>query len=215
MNHFKRKKRYMIILFLNKKVLKVYHNTMRKGEVTEEWHDLVDKKKPRFTRTNTNRGKPRHYELALIYPADKRSSPTFTRDHLGRNVEATIESKKHRVKEIVPYWMEETIYDYETKRRLKYDELLEILSSVTDIAQIFKLNNKLLLQIDDYVRMFGNKKTDDCDRLFDFIREDLLEKKHGNFIFVKDVATTQRMRLYDMLVEKGYSRATLYRRYSY
>lgn len=215
MNHFKKKKRYMIILFFNKKVIKVYHNTMRKRDVTEKWHELTTERVPRFLRMETNRGKDRVYELALIYPADKRSKPTYTRDHLGRNVEAQIESKKHRIKEIIPYWKEETIYDYESKKRLRYHDFLDIFAQVTDIAQIFKLNNKLVLQIDDNVRMFGNKNNNDCNRLFDILREDLLEKKCGNFIYVKDVTTVQRMKLYDMLTEKGFKRTTLYRHYSY
>lgn len=212
---FKNKKRYMIVLFRNKQVIKVFHNTMRKGDITDKWHELKTEKKPEFIRSNNNRGKERIYELALIYPQDKRSKPTYTRDSLGRNIEVKIESEKHRVKEIIPYWVEETIYDYETKKRLRFFQFIEIFSSVTEIAQIFKLNNKIVLQIDDKLRMFGNKNNNDSNRLFDLLREDLLEKKRGNFIYVKDVTTVQRMRLYNMLVEHGYNRKTLYRHYSY
>jgi hypothetical protein len=212
---FKNKKRYMIVLFRNKQVIKVFHNTMRKGDITDKWHELKTETPPVFPRLENNRGKDRIYELALIYPQDKRSKPTYNRDSLGRNFEVKIESKKHRVKEIIPYWMEETIYDYNTKKRLKYHQFIDLFTSVTEIAQIFKLNNKLVLQIDDTLRMFGNKNNKDCERLFDLLRSDLLEKKHGNFIYVKDVSTVQRMRLYKMLVEHGFNRKTLYRHYSY
>lgn len=212
---FKNKKRYMIVLFFNKTIIKVYHNTMKKGDVTDKWHELKTEKKPRYIRMNNNRGKSRIYELALIYPADKRSKPTYTRDELGRNVEVKIESKKHRVKEIIPYWVEETIYDYETKKHIRYHEFIDIFSSVTEISQIFKLNNKIILQIDDKFRMFGNKNNDDCNRLFDILREDLLNKNCGNFIFIKDITTAQRTSLYKLLEEHGFSKRILYRHYSY
>ena len=215
MNPFKNKKKYIIVLFRNKKVVRVYRNTVRKGDVNDLWHELITEKRPVFTRQETNRGKLRTYELALIYPADKRAKPTYTRDTLGRTIEVQNESPKHRIKEIVPYWVEEKIYDYETKTHIRYHEFIELFTPVTDIAQIFKLNSKIVLQIDDNFRMFGNKNKFDCNRLFDILREDLLQKNCGNFMFVKDVTTVQRMGIYKMMEEKGFNRKILYRHYSY
>lgn len=215
MNHFKNKKRYIIVLFFNKKVIKVYHNTMKKRDILEKWYELKSEKKPAFTRLEDNRGRPRIYELALIFPADKRSKPTYTKDELGRNVEVKIESSKHRIKEIIPYWLEETIYDYETKKQIRYHEFFEKIKLVTDISQLFTLNNKIILQTDDKFTMFGNKNINDCNRLFNILENDLLNNNCGNFIFIKDVSTVQRMHLYKILEEKGFSKKILYRHYSY
>jgi hypothetical protein len=63
--------------------------------------------------------------------------------------------------------------------------------------------------------MFGNKNKFDSDRLFDIVREDLLKRRHGNFIFVKDVNTHQRISLYNLLESKGFKRTELFRHYSY
>ena len=215
MRHFVNKKKYMILLYFNKKIIRVYHNTSRKKDINDKWYELITQKPPRYIRMDNNRGKKRIYELALIYPANKRAKTTYSRDSLGRNVVVRLESEKHRIMEIFPYWKEETIYDYQTKKQIKYPEFLDIFLQVTEIAQIFKLNNKLVLQIDNNIRMFGNKNINDCDRLFDILREDLLEKKYGNFIYVKDVTTVQRIKLYNMLTEMGFSRRILYRHYSY
>jgi len=214
---FKNKKRYMIVLFHNKKVINVYHNTMRKSDVMDKWYELKTEKKPLFCRSDTdNRGKPRIYELALIYPMDKRSKPIYTRDELGRNVEVKNISPKHRIRHIIPYWVEEQIYDYETKKHIRFHEFIKIFEPVTEISQIFKLNNKILLQTDDNFRMFGNKNNNDCDRLFDLLRNELINKNCSNFIYIKDVTTVQRRYLYDLLMEKkGYTRSILYRHYSY
>lgn len=155
------------------------------------------------------------FELGLIYPNNRWATKTFVRDSLGRNVEAKIEDDKFRIKEMIPYWKEELIYDLETKSRIRYHELFEIIEQVTDVAQIFTLNNKLFLQIEDNIRMFGLKNLADSERLFELIREDLLKKKKQNFIFVKDITTQQRRQLYTLLESKGYKRTELFRHYSY
>jgi hypothetical protein len=92
-----------------------------------------------------------------------------------------------------------------------FDEIL----GVSEIAQVFTLNNKLFVQVDDNIRLFGNRNLKDAERLFDLVREDLLKKKKTNFIFVKDVTTAQRKLLYNLLESKGFKRSELFRHYSY
>lgn len=207
-------KKYSIILFRDKKKITTKFRTIHPTLATEEWNFYKNQKPPRFLRLHDHRGKKYTYELALISPQDKRSKPIYTRDELGRTIEAKYYDSRYRIRDIIPFWAEETIYDYNTKKQIKYNKLLEILSEITDIAQIFKLNNKILLQIEDEFRMFGNKNLIDCERLFDLIREDIINAKKGNFIFVKDVNTVQRKLLYEMLVDKGFDKQTLYRHYS-
>jgi hypothetical protein len=77
------------------------------------------------------------------------------------------------------------------------------------------LNNKLFVQNDDNILLFGNKNIRDSKRLFELIREDVLRKKKGNFIFVKDVSTAQRKILYQLLESKGFKKSELFRHYSY
>jgi hypothetical protein len=92
---------------------------------------------------------------------------------------------------------------------------MKYINGIEEVAQIFTLNNKLFVQIENEVRMFGNKNIQDASRLFDIVREELIGKKKGNFIFVKDISTQQRVHLYDLLVTKGYKRKELIRHYSY
>ena len=154
--------------------------------------------------------------MALLYPNNRWAVKTYGKDELGRNLELTVNyNEKQRIKEIIPYWEEELIYDFNEKKKIRYHELLDILLSVEDISQIFTLNNKILLQIEDTFRMFGNKNIDDALRLFELIKEDILKKKRGNFFFVKDITTHQRKLLYDMLESKGFKRTELFRHYSY
>jgi hypothetical protein len=184
--------------------------------VYEYWHEYKTEKKPRFTKTqNRKRNNDVVYELALIFPNNRWATKTFVKDSLGRLVEAKYEDEKFRIKEIIPYWKEELIYDYQRKSRVRYHEILEQILSINEIGQIFTLNNKLFVQNDENVLLFGNKNIRDSKRLFELIREDVLKKKRGNFIFVKDVSTAQRKLLYQLLESKGFKRSELFRHYSY
>ncbi len=215
--------KYFIVLFCNKKKVRVLYKCMTKNSVYDHWHEFKTQRKPPFTKLyGGKRGQELIYELVLIFPNNKWSKPTYIRDELGRNIEAELISvdapsmnKKFRIKEIIPYWEEERIYDFEKKKRVSYHDMMDVILQVNEIAQIFTLNNKLFLQVEDDIRLFGNKNINDANRLFEIVRNDLLKKGRNNFIFVKDVSTRQRSLLYEILERKGYKRTELFRHYSY
>lgn len=93
--------------------------------------------------------------------------------------------------------------------------MISDIKNTQDIAQIFTLNNKLFVQIENDVRLYGNKNIHDAERLFEIVKEELLKNKKGNFIFIKDVTTYQRKQLYTLLESKGFKRTELFRHYSY
>jgi hypothetical protein len=208
--------KYFIYLYCNRKKQKIIHKSAKRSTILEIWRELKTEKKPPYVKTNSGRKREStNYELALIFPNTRWSTKTFIKDDMGRNLEATIDNDKQRIKELIPYWVEELVYDFDAKKRIRYHELIEQFILVKDIAQVFTLNNKIFLQVDNNVKMFGNKNLDDSDRLFAIIRDDLLKRKKSNFIFVKDITTHQRKLLYNLLVEKGYKRTELFRHYSY
>ena len=208
--------KYFIVIFCNKKKIKILYKCMKKNTIYDYWHEFKTQKRPPFVKLQGGKRKQELiYEIALIFPNNRWATEVYVRDSLGRLTEAKIEDNKFRIKEILPYWEEELIYDFQTKKRIRYHEMMEYITPVKEIAQIFTLNNKLLLQVDDDIKMFGNKNLKDSERLFEIVRDDLLKKKRGNFIFVKDVTTRQRMTLYEMLESKGFKRTELFRHYSY
>lgn len=208
--------KYFIVLFCNKKRVRILYRCMKTNSVWEKWREFKTQRKPRFLKVqNRKRNNDVVYELALIFPNTKWVTKTFVKDSLGRTVEAKFEDDKFRIKEIIPYWKEELIYDYQKKTRVRYHEFFEEVLNVTEISQIFTLNNKLFVQCDDNIKLYGNKNINDADRLFNLLREDLLKKKKTNFIFVKDVNTAQRKQLYSLLESKGFKRSELFRHYSY
>ena len=208
--------KYFIVLFCNKKRIKIFYKCMKRTSVYDYWREYKTERKPPFVKQQG--GKRRQelvFELALVFPNNRWATTTWVKDSLGRNEPALIEGGKFRIKEIIPYWQEELIYDFQTKKRIRYHELINQITPIKEIAQIFILNKNLFVQVENDVKMFGNKNLDDSNRLFEIVKEDLVKRKMGNLFFVKDVTTHQRTLLYNLLESKGFNRRELFRHYSY
>lgn len=208
--------KYAIVLFENKKKIKVLYKCMQRKTVYEYWREYKTQKKPPFVKLQG--GKRRQelvYELGLLLPNNRWSEQVWVKDSLGRNQKAILKDDNLRIKEIIPYWVEEKVYDHENGKRIRYHEMMEYILPISEIAQIFTLNNKMFVQIEDKVRYFSCKNVIDTERLFEIVKEDLLGRKRTNFMFVKDVSTQQRKMLYTMLIAKGYKKSELFRHYSY
>lgn len=208
--------KYFIVLFCNKKRIKILYRCMKRTSVYDYWREFKTERIPPFIKSQG--GKRRQelvFELALVFPNNRWATTTWVKDSLGRNIPALIEGDKFRIKEIVPYWQEELIYDFQTKKRIRYHEMVNQILPITEIAQIFTLNKNLFIQVENDVKMFGNKNLDDSTRLFEILKDDLVKRKMGNLFFVKDVTTHQRTLLYNLLESKGFNRRELFRHYSY
>lgn len=184
--------------------------------IMNAWREFKTQKQPPYVKTNSGKKRTEmNFELGLIFPNNRWAGKSYTRDSLGRNVELKIDNEKQRIKYIIPYWEEEYIYDFDIKDRIRYHQMMRYINSIQEIAQIFTLNNKIFVQVENDIKMYGNKNIDDANRLFDIIKNELLRKNRGNFIFVKDINRHQRILLYDFLESKGYKRAILFKHYSY
>lgn len=208
--------KYFIVLFCNKKRIKLLYRCHKLTTIYEHWREYKTQRKPRFLKIQGGKRKQELvYELALIFPNNRWSTKTYVKDSMGRNIEAKMEDEKFRIKEIIPYWKEELIYDFQKKEHVRYHVMLEEIMGVNEIAQVFTLNKNLFVQNENDIKLFGNKNIKDAERLFELVREDLLKKKKNNFIFVRDVNTAQRKLLYTLLESKGFKRTELFRHYSY
>lgn len=209
--------KYFIVLFCNQKRVKILHRSMKRTTAYEYWREFKTQQVPPFLKQQGGERKKNElvFELALVFPNNRWATATYVRDSLGRNQPAIIENDKFRIKEIIPYWQEEQIYDFQIKKRIRYHVMMEQILPITEVAQIFTLNNKLFVQVDDDIKLFGNKNINDANRLFEIVKKDLVSRKKGNFFFVKDITTHQRSLLYKLLESKGFKKEELFRHYSY
>jgi len=100
--------KYFIVLFCNKKRIKVLYKCMKRTTITEYWHEFKTERKPSFVKLQGGKRKQEQiFELALVFPNNRWATKTWVKDSLGRNQEAKIEDDKFRIKEIIPYWKEE------------------------------------------------------------------------------------------------------------
>ena len=53
----------MILLYFNKKIIRVYHNTSRKKDINDKWYELITQKPPRYIRMDNNEVKK--FELLI------------------------------------------------------------------------------------------------------------------------------------------------------
>lgn len=209
--------KYFIVLFCNQKRVKILHRSMKRTTAYEYWREFKTQQVPPFLKQQGGERKKNElvFELALVFPNNRWATNPWVKDSLGRNQPAIIENDKFRIKEIIPYWQEEQIYDYQIKKRIRYHVMMEQILPITEVAQIFTLNNKLFVQVDDDIKLFGNKNINDANRLFEIVKKDLVSRKKGNFFFVKDITTHQRSLLYKLLESKGFKKEELFRHYSY
>jgi hypothetical protein len=195
------------------------HKCAKRTTINEYWREYRTQRKPLYCAENRGRARTKlNFELVLIYPMNRwaKGDTIYRKNELGQNVEVEIEgNKEYRIKEILPWWEQEKIYDFQQKKHIYFDEFFDIIVKITEAAQIFTLNNKIFVQIDDDVTVYKNKNLNDTSRLFEILQTELLYKKRKNFMFVRDVTKNQRKILYNLLEPKGFSRNELFRHYSY
>jgi len=152
------------------------------------------------------------FEIALLSNKEPYQIPLFKEDELGRNEEVFISSDTdYTIIEIKPYKIEEKIYDWQKDERISFDELIRKYCIKKEMKSISTLNNKLVIQNNDEFYLFSLKNIDDSHRLLETMESYYRENSRNDAIFVKDVNTTQRKWMYDILIKKGFDKQKLYR----
>ena len=214
----KTKYKYMIVLMLNGKRKKIIHKCNKRTTINEHWREYKTQKKPLYCAENRGRSRQKlNFELVLIYPMNRwvKDEVLYERNEMGQNVPIELLDSGLRIKELIPWWEQEKIYDFQQKKHIFFPEMFDIVTKITQPAQIFTLNNKIFVQIDNDVTVYKNKNLNDTSRLFEILQTELLNKKRKNFMFVRDVTSYQRKMLYNLLEPKGFTRNELFRHYSY
>lgn len=215
----KKKPKYMIVVMLNEDRKKILYKSNKRTTIHEHWRECKTQKQPLYCAENRGRARTKLlFELALIYPVNRwtKNEVLYMKDENGKNQKVNITNTgEYIIKEVIPWWEPEKIYDFQQKKHIFFEEMFDIISKISESAQIFTLNNKIFVQIDDDVTVYKNKNKNDTSRLFEILKSQLLLKKRKNFMFVKDVTSYQRKILYNLLEPKGFSRNELFRHYSY
>jgi hypothetical protein len=76
------------------------------------------------------------------------------------------------------------------------------------------LNNKIIVQKDDDIKLFSLKNEDDSMRFIESLSSYFLKNKRNDCLFVKDDSTPQRKYLLTLLSNSGYDKKVLYRKFT-
>jgi len=199
------------VLFKNKKKKKIIKGYQSEKRAIIKFEDLIKENNNEFEIMYEN-AEYVTYELGLLTNQDSYQVPLFQEDELGRNTELFISSETdYIIKRMVPYSIEEKIYDWSSNHRINFHELVKKYCIKKEMKSISTLHNKLIIQINDKFFVFSLKNIDDSHRLLNKLENHFRQTGRNDAIFVKDTSTTQRKWMYNLLVKNGFDKKKLYR----
>ena len=206
-------KKYKIVLLGDDLPKKVLFKSNVKRNIQQKFKKLGKSTKPLFTRKYVKR-KICQFYLGL-FCLEPGKEPIFIKDSFGRNVEKKIVLENYFLIDMIPYEVEESIYNHQNKKRISFLDFCNHYLSTKDFTQIFTLNNKIIIQREDVVNIFSLKNIDDTNRLVSLVKDYMINHNKMNFLIVQDYDTIQRKQLYTLLTRKGYKKSFLYKHYTY
>jgi hypothetical protein len=203
---------YNIILFKNKKSKRIIKGFITEKKCFNKFNKLMSESDNVKFEVMYENSEECLFELAVVTNQDKYQLPLFKMDDLGRNEKVFIENNNDFViKTIENYKIEEKIYDWQLDKRITFSEFLNLYFGNENIKSVSTLHNKLVIQEDENFSLFSLKNIDDSNRLLETLESYMRNNGKNEAILVRDVSTTQRKWLYDVLVKNGFNRKNLYR----
>lgn len=205
---------YLIVLFKNKvrhKILKKYITYKKAKNYFDE--QVRKSEEVVFDKLIVN-GKECKFEVGLIEKSSKQLVPVYMTDEMGRNIKVKLENDGLTMIQIVPFKIEEEVFDIQKNVRISVPQLIRRYLSRDGIKMVSTLNNKIIIQNNDDVSLFSLKSNSEANRFIDCLSHYFFKIKRGDCIFVKDVSSAQKKYLYKILSEKGIDKKILYRKFT-
>jgi hypothetical protein len=205
---------YIVVLFKNKirkRIIKkfiTYNKAINFFEKLKKENDEII-----FNKLIENTKKC-EYELSLIEYSSNRLIPIYLTDEMGRNIKVKIEDDNLTIVKIIPYKIEDTIYDLQKKEKITTQKFLKSYLTGDGLKMISVLNNKIILQKDDEIYIFSLKSESESSRFVDCLSLHFFKIKRGDCLFIKDYSSPQRKYLYSLLESKGFDKKILYRKFT-
>lgn len=202
---------YLVVLFKNKKRKKIIKSFIRKNKAENFFKDcLEDSDSVKFNVVVENATKT-DYEIALLSCIDETQLQMFKQDDLGRNVKIELSDSDYKIIKIEKFNLPEKIYDWSENKRVDFDFIIQKYFKEKTLKNIFTINNKLIIQVDENINLFSLKNSSESHRLLDTLQEYMVSQKRMDSIFVKDLDNIQRKYLYSILEKNGIDKKKLYR----
>jgi hypothetical protein len=205
------KDNYIIVLFKNKKKKKIIKRFCTEIKSKEFFSKLKKENNMIFFEKKIENATESEYSLGLLTNQSKSQKTIHYTDELGRNVLVNLDNANYVFLDITYYKIEEKIFDWQDQKKITINELKEKYFKNLELKNIFTLNNKLCVQIDEDVFVFSLKNSEESKRLLYVLEENFISEGRGDSLFIRDVSTAQRKWIYNILESKGFDKRKLYR----
>jgi hypothetical protein len=202
---------FQIVLFKNKIKKKIINKFKTYKKTNDKFKILIEESNDVVFPVKYENGSHSFYELAILEKKKSSEEKLFIKDELGRQIKVNLDDEEFTISKIISYEIEEEFLDYQTKKKIDSKNFIKKYLSVVGVKMISKLNNKIVVQIDESYNLFTLKNNLDADRFLDDLGQYLRKINKNDCILVKDYSTIHRKYLYDILVNQGFPRAYLQR----
>lgn len=204
--------KYLIVLFKNKerkKIIKKYKTFDRAKKYFDSSIKIVDE--IIFDKKVEN-GKFCEYEIGIVETNPNEFENYFVKDELGRQVKIEVDDPYFKILSISKYKIEDFIYDIKKNKRLDFISFIRKYLQKEGIKLVSKLNNKIIVQNDEFIDIFSLKSESESKRFLQILENYMLKNKRLDCIIVSDDSIQQKKYLYQLLNSKGISKSILYKK---
>jgi len=205
---------YLVVLFKNKTKKRIINKFVTYKKSQSFFKKLVKESDDVIFNKEVESGFPCKFELGLVELSNKQLFPIYMTDEMGRNVKVKLEDDNMTLVEIIPYKIEELIYDIQTGDKINTQTLIKKYIRGDGVKMISTLHNKIIIQQDDKFSLFSLKNENESGRFIDCLTSYFFKIKRKDCIFVKDYSSAQRKYLFELLEGAGIDKKMLYRKFT-
>jgi hypothetical protein len=203
---------YIIVLFKNKSKKKIINKFITSNKAKKFYDELIEESNSVIFPKEFENGEQSNFELGLLTKTTDSLFPIYTTDELGRRIKVQLEDPEWRIIKITPYKIEEELYDIQLGKKITTPELIRKYLKQEGIKMVSKLNNKIVVQKDEDVKLFSLKNEYDSHRFIETVSQHFLSKNRIDTMFISDASSAQKKYLYSLLESKGIDKKVLYRK---
>ena len=201
---------FLVVLFKNKLRQKIIKKFIGKDNCYKFYNKFISNQNIYFPVEFEN-GKECKFEIAVL-ELDGKLSSTIHRDEYGRNIDHKVEGTDYVIVKIQDFKYEERVYDISEKTKVSLLDIVNGFSKTKELKSVFKINNKVVFQSDDTIKVYSCKTDFESKRFLDEFQRYCLENKKTDYLISYSEDIAHKKDLYKLLKDKGFDIKMLYRR---
>lgn len=203
---------YLVVLFKNKERKKIINKFVTAEKAKKFFDSLIEKNSTVQFEVQVENANVINYELCLLQKRDENFDKIFIKDSLGRQILVETDDPNYKIIRVENYKISEKIFDIEKKTKITLEEFIKKYLSNFDLKLLSKLNNKVVLQNNDIVKLFSLKNENESKRFLETLNHLMMKSQRTDCIIVSDSSKSQKKYLYNILNNQGFHKQSLYRK---